>query len=987
MPVTYDHSYVEDFASGAGVLAPRAWLDDDSERISLTGEWSFRLSPSLADAPDDLKDPDTSSWDTISVPGHWQLSGYGAPAYTNVVYPFPLEPPHVPTANPTGDYVRTVEVPADWDGSRVVLRFEGVDSRFSVHVDGNLIGWSSGSRLPSEFDLTSLVAPGKEIRIVVRVHQWSAGSYVEDQDMWWLSGIFREVNLLALKPSAPTDVFVHASYADGAGVVKVDSDVPATVVVPELGLEFPTGFETPVPAVEPWSAESPRLYDAVVRSDGGEVRLRIGFRTIAIADGVLTVNGNRVLFNGVNRHEFHPDRGRALTDQDMLDDVLLMKQAGINAVRTSHYPPHPHFLDLCDLHGLYVVDECDLETHGFGYEPEPPNLPNPVMDERFRADLVERMRRMVERDKNHPSIVLWSLGNECGMGDNLRAMYEFAHDRDPSRPVHYERDTHAEFVDVYSQMYTSPEDVAAIGEDVSSYRGLPFILCEYGHAMGNGPGGLSEYRALFEKYPRCQGGFIWEWIDHGLRTVVDGKEFYAYGGDFGETIHDGNFVCDGLLFPDRTPSPGMLEYIKVIEPLVIVADSNGGIAITNRYEVLDTSHLVFTIVTEVQGERVGSGNLSVPPIAPGETVAVELPPGLIEQQAQNRPETWLTVVAELADGTAWAEAGHRVAWGQVRLDQPVQARHVGARAGEDGAGGEQTGAVERLAAEGGLGAEDGLGAVDGLGAEVAAAVGARHARAENAGDDISAGVLGIDVGSLGVRNLRLDVWRAPIDNDAIPGVAEAWKEAGLHRVQHRVVSAGVADGAWEIVTRTAPPALQWGLVATWRWTHGQDGSVVLDLSVEPDGQYPATLPRLGITFELPTVSSVEWFGAGPGEAYVDTRAAAAVGKYSATVDQLQTPYVRPQENGHRIDTRWAVLAAARPLRIEAAPDLFGLTVRNWSTAALEQAKHTPDLVPGDTTYVTLDLAQSGIGSNSCGPALPDNYKLHTAPASLSLRFS
>ncbi|WP_281388731.1 glycoside hydrolase family 2 TIM barrel-domain containing protein [Kribbella qitaiheensis] len=498
-------------------------------------------------------------------------------------------------------------------------------------------------------------------------------------------------------------------------------------------------------------------------------------------------------------------------------------------------------------------------------------------------------------------------------------------------------------------MYTSPEDVTKIGEDTSSYRGLPFILCEYGHAMGNGPGGLSDYHALFEKYPRCQGGFIWEWIDHGLRTTVDGTEFYAYGGDFGESIHDGNFVCDGLLFPDRTPSPGMTEYTKVIEPLVITAGADGQISITNRYEVLDTSHLTFRIVTEVGGERVDASTLQVAAIAPGETASVKLPAEVIGQREAGQPETWLTVTAELADGTAWADAGHRVAWGQVRLDQPVAPRHVGAATAEGGAAGE-----------------------------------ARHARAEAASEDVTVGVDGIAVASLGMQNARLDVWRAPIDNDVIPGVTDAWKEAGLHRVQHRLVSAGLKDGAWEVVTRTAPPALQWGLVATWRWSHTQDGAVALDLSVQPDGQFPATLPRLAITFELPRVDQVEWFGTGPGEAYIDTRKAAAVGKYSATVDELQTPYVRPQENGHRIDTRWATVG---PLRIEAAPDLFGLTVRHWTTADLENAKHTPDLIAGDTTYVTLDLAQAGIGSNSCGPALPDPYKLPTAPASLSLRFT
>ncbi|MGW6197080.1 glycoside hydrolase family 2 TIM barrel-domain containing protein [Kribbella sp. NPDC055110] len=919
--------YVEDFASGSNVLAPRAWLDDDSGRVPLSGDWSFRLSPTVADAPDDLKDPDTSGWDTIAVPGHWQLNGYGAPAYTNVVYPFPLEPPYVPTDNPTGDYVRTVTVPADFEGARIVLRFEGVDSRFAVYVNGELVGWSSGSRLPSEFDVTSLVAPGKEARIAVRVHQWSAGSYVEDQDMWWLSGIFREVNLLALRPDAPTDVFVKAAWdhIDGAGTLLVESDVPGTVSVPELGLEVATGEHVRVEGVQPWSAEVPRLYDAVLRTAGGDVRLRIGFRTVAIVDGIFTVNGNRVLFNGVNRHEFHPDRGRSLTEQDMLDDVLIMKRAGINAVRTSHYPPHPHFLSLCDSYGLYVIDECDLETHGFGYEPQPPKLPNPVMDERFRDDMVLRMRRTVERDKNHPSIVLWSLGNECGMGSNLKDMYDLVKELDPSRPVHYERDTEAEFVDIYSRMYTSPEGCAEIGADTSLYRNLPFILCEYGHAMGNGPGGLLDYREVFEKYPRCQGGFIWEFIDHGLRTTIDGREVYAYGGDFGESIHDGNFVCDGLLFPDRTPSPGMHEYIKVIEPLRIVADGNR-VSITNRYEVLDTGHLSFSYVVETEGSQVDGGTLSVPVIAAGETVTVELP-----SVDASRPETWVTVTASLTEATPWAEAGHRIAWGQIRLDEPARPAGVGAA--------------------GGAPVTDGVAGVDGI--TVA-----------------------------GVKNARLEVWRAPIDNDAIPGVAATWREEGLHRVQHRIVSQGERDGAWEVVTRTAPPQLQWGLRSTWRWTSVDDG-VVLELSVVPEGLFPEVLPRLGITFELPKVQQVEWFGTGPNEAYVDTRAAAAVGKYSATVAELQTPYVRPQENGHRIDTRWATLDG---LRIEAVDQLFGLTVRDWTSADLENATHTAFLTPGDTTHVTIDIAQTGVGTAACGPALPDRDKLKTAPATLTLRF-
>ena len=899
--MTLDHSYVESFASGENVLAARAWLRDDAQRIPLSGDWSFRLSPTVASAPDEFE---PTGWDTIAVPSHWQLKGYGAPAYTNVVYPFPVEPPYVPTENPTGDYVRTVAIPADWAGRRIVLRFEGVDSRFALYVDGVRLGWSSGSRLPSEFDLTDHVAPGNDVTLAVRVHQWSAGSYLEDQDMWWLSGIFRDVTLLGLHPDAPTDVHVTASYEGPGGTLTVESDVPGTVEIPELGLSVPTEETTQVDQVEPWSAEVPRLYAATLTTPGGTVELRIGFRTVAIADGVLTVNGNRVLFNGVNRHEFHPDRGRALTEQDMLDDVLLMKRFGINAVRTSHYPPHPHFLDLCDEYGLYVVDECDLETHGFGYEPQPPLLPNPVMDERWHDDLVGRMRRMVERDKNHPSIVIWSLGNECGMGDNLRSMYRWVHDRDPSRPVHYERDTEAEFVDVYSRMYSSPEEVEALGNDPGSFGGKPFVLCEYGHAMGNGPGGLSDYQRLFETYPRCQGGWIWEWIDHGLRTRDGG---FGYGGDFGEPIHDGNFVCDGLLFPDRTPSPGMTEFAKVIEPVRITVGSSG-VTIENRYEVLDTGRLRFRWLC---GDA--SGLLDVPVIAAGATAEVPLP---------HVVDGVLTIRAELAEPAKWADEGHLVAWGQGVSPEPPRPSLGPGRPGDP--------------------TEFGIGAV------------------------------------------RLEVWRAPIDNDERNGPAPGWREQGLHRVRHRLVS--VENGVSTI--RTAPPALQWGLVSTLRWTSCDDGWLGLAVTIRPDGEVPPTLPRLGVGFELPRIETVTWYGAGPGEAYVDTRAAAAVGRWTSSVDALQTPYVRPQENGHRIDTRWAELtdAEGNGLRIEAAPDLFGLTVRRWSTEALEKASHANELVATDTTYVTLDIAQAGVGSAACGPPLPSRYELTTGDASLAVRF-
>ena len=666
---------------GAGAGPPRAWPASDAQALDLSGSWRFRLSP-RADADDAFADPgfDDAGWATLPVPSHWQLHGYGAPAYTNVVYPFPVDPPHVPTDNPTGDYRVGFRLPGDWAAERTVLRFEGVDSAFRVWLNGRELGGSTGSRLPAEFDATAALAPpGGDNLLAVRVRQWSAASYLEDQDMWWLSGIFREVRLLARPAGAIDDWFVHAGYdhETGAGTLRVEASVPARLTVPELGVDVAAGDTARLPAVEPWSAESPRLYDGQLASAGERVALRIGFRTVAVLDGLLTVNGRRVLFRGANRHEFHPDLGRAVGEDVMLADVLLMKRHNLNAVRTSHYPPHPRFLELCDRYGLYVIDECDLETHGFervGWRG------NPADDPRWRDALVDRMRRMVERDKNRPSVVMWSLGNESGTGANLAAMAAWARQRDPSRPLHYEGDRSCADVDVYSRMYPTHAEVDRIGRREEAplddpgldarRRAMPFILCEYAHAMGNGPGGLWEYQDLFERHPRCQGGFVWEWIDHGLRAHTgDGAEFFAYGGDFGEPVHDGNFVADGLLFPDRTPSPGLAELKKVVEPVRITADPAGGIRVANLHDVRDLSHLAFEWQLEEEGLPVASGPLEVPALAPGSAATVDLPP-----LPPTNAESWLTVRAVLATDHPWAPAGHEVAWGQLPITPTPRSR-------------------------------------------------------------------------------------------------------------------------------------------------------------------------------------------------------------------------------------------------------------------------------------------------------------------------
>jgi beta-galactosidase len=447
-------TYYDDVVPHQGLRAPRAFLHTDAPRLVLDGDWRFRLSP-VADVPADFTDPafDDGGWDTIAVPAHWPLRGYGNPWYTNVVYPFPVDPPHPPTENPTGDYRVAFDLPDDWAGRPVVLRFDGVESCAKVWLNGEELGFFTGSRLPAEFDVTPVA--GRNV-LAVRVHQWSGASYLEDQDQWWLPGIFRSVTLEARGDL--DDVFVHASYADGQGTLRVEAPVSATVAVPELGILTDAGMTVTVP-VEPWSAERPRLYEATVSTGTETVRLRIGFRTVSIVDGVLLVNGEPVQFRGVNRHEFHPDHGRAVPYETMLTDVLLMKRHNINAVRTSHYPPHPAFLDLCDEYGLWVIDECDLETHGFTFAGW---AKNPSDEPAWRDAYLDRMRRTVERDKNHPSIVLWSLGNESHTGANLAAMADWTRERDLSRPVHYEGDADCAYVDVYSRMYATHAEVDKI---------------------------------------------------------------------------------------------------------------------------------------------------------------------------------------------------------------------------------------------------------------------------------------------------------------------------------------------------------------------------------------------------------------------------------------------------------------------------------------------------------------------------------------------
>jgi beta-galactosidase/beta-glucuronidase len=958
---------------------------------SLNGEWRFHLSPTVAGAPEGFEQDDfeaDADWGTIQVPGCWQMQGYGKPAYTNVQYPFPLDPPRVPTDNPTGSYVREFSIPADWEQGRVVLRFEGVDSAFRVWVNGSVIGASKGSRVPAEFDVSYALRPGVN-RIAVRVVQWSDGSYMEDQDMWWLSGIFRDVSLVYRPANGLDDLWLKADWDTEAGVALLQlesalSDSRCTTAVALFSL--PSLEPVELREAMPWTAETPNLYRAVVSVHDGDgmlveaVPVDIGFRRIRIQDGLLRVNGKPVLLRGVNRHEHHPDLGRTVPSQVAVQDVLLMKQHNANAVRTSHYPPHPYFLSLCDRYGLYVIDECDLETHGFTFAPDWKG--NPAHSPDFLDACQDRMIRMVERDKNHPSVILWSLGNESNgwpseplstIGNAHRAMAKWTRERDPSRPIHYEGDYSTEVADVYSRMYAGVPEILEIGEGIEhatvapelaeTRKKKPFILCEYAHAMGNGPGGLKEYWEAFHRHPRLQGGFVWEWLEHGIRqTDALGRPYFAYGGDFGESVHDGNFVIDGLVSADREVSTALRELKVAQQPVLIEFESERRVRFINTYDFLTLGHLNGSWTLAVDGEPIASASLPLPAVQPGESATLDipipekLPPG----------ERVLTINLRLAADAIWAPAGHEVAWAQHvwGTPRPLPARiaHGGLFAARD--------ATLRIAGEA-------------FAFEFDPATG-RLVRWE---------VDGIAM----ITDLRPQVWRAPTDNDGGDrgsGIQAEWRRFHLDKVQTRLDSFGheFVDESCRIVVHEtlAPPVLGWRIRSRQEWLIQPNGA--WDLSVEfhteREADVPKTLPRIGLEATLPLdLNGFEWYGLGPGESYSDVQLSARMGLWSAHVDDLFESYVFPQENGNRSGTRRlsAFNTAGKGFSVQGTQP-FNFSAHRFTVQDLDRARHTYDLVPRDFLTLHLDIAHHGIGSNSCGPGPLPQYELIAGDHATSLRF-
>lgn len=966
-------------------LPARSWRPERTR--SLNGTWEFRLFGSPAEA---FADDEGIPWEQIEVPSHWVLppnSGRGNPIYTNINYPIPFEPPFVPDDNPTGDYRLAFDLGEDDLGGEVRLRFGGIESLGWVELNGHDLGTVQGSRLPTELAASHALRPGRNV-LRVRVAQWSAQTYVEDQDQWWLPGIWADVDLVFRPRGGIEDHWLRCDYADGVGTITAELTAPAEawpirLTCPELGIDHewdsPSCLdEITVGEVTPWSADQPRLYQASLHSQGESIDVRLGFRSIRIEGTRWLVNGRPLRLRGVNRHQFHPLKGRVWDEEDARAGLALMKRHNINAIRTSHYPPDPRLLDLCDELGFWVIDEGDLETHGFeahGWRG------NPSAGPAWRDALLDRMRRMVERDKNHPCIIAWSLGNESGTGDNLAAMAAWAKRRDPSRPVHYEGDYSGAYTDIVSRMYTPLAGMRELsqGRGIASpvtdipeacaarLAGRPKMLCEYAHAMGNGPGGLADYEATFEELEDWCGGFVWEWRDHGLLTTTpSGTPYYGYGGDFGEVLHDGSFIADGLVLADGSPSPGLTELAAVIAPIRFSFDT-GRVRVTNLQHACDTSGLVFRWRWEVAGQVRDSGEFVNPMAGAGQSATLAIPelPG-----AATEAHSWLTVSAELGEDTPWASSGHIVSTAQLRLDSRAPAR-------------------PRFTPS--------------------------EPQAEGSQIRVGAACFDARTGTLtGLSGLRLvdegvELWRAPTENDLLsasgsyelglpeatrglglpgPSAAARRRAKGIDRLLTRTVRVTTDQESLSSEQRLLPAQGGHGVTVTKTW-RGCEDLLLGRIDLAPiDPKADTTWGRAGLHLLLPGgYNHATWLGTGPAENYPDSREAARFGLFSSEIDALSTPYAVPQENGHRGGLAELTISGEGlpTLRLRVLGGPLGFTLSRHDAHELTAARHQHELPPSRGVHLYLDAAQHGLGTRSCGPDVLPRYQLW--PRAASIEFS
>ena len=978
------------FPDAAAAL--RLGPNESTRYISLNGPWKFHWSARPADRPLDFWRPsaDVSDWKEIFVPSDWMFQGYDIPIYVNSSYEFAPnpKPPFVPhDHNPVGSYRRTFTVPADWSGMDVTLHFGAVKSFFYVWVNGEKVGLSKDSKTPAEWNITRFLKPGENV-VAAEVYRWSDGSYLECQDFWRLAGIERDVYLYATPKVRIRDFEARATlddhYRDGRLTLTVDvgrsgaGDVgPGPVAVSMTLLDVAgkkalaetrrTGlgrdgkalvsFDGTVRDVRKWSAETPYLYRLVLELKDASgrtleaVTLKTGFRTSEIKNGQLLINGVAVLLKGVNRHEHDPTTGHVISEESMRRDIELMKRSNINAVRTCHYPDDPLWYALCDEYGLYIVDEANIESHGMGY-----GAKSLAKDPEWGAAHLDRVARMVERDKNHPSVIIWSLGNEAGDGVNFEESYRWLKKRDPSRPVQYERAELRPHTDIYCPMY---EPIENLVKYASQKQTRPLIMCEYAHSMGNSTGNLQDYWNAIEAHDQLQGGFIWDWVDQGFATQKFRGEFYwAFGGDYGpaDVPSDQNFCANGLVDPDRAPHPALFEVKKVYQFVKFLpADlATGKVELRNRYDFIGLDRFDLVWELSADGMSVASGTIAKPAVAPhaAEVFRIPLPP------ISPKPgvEYFLDLTLRSRDAAPGLPKGLAVASEQFLM--PLAA--------ESGPASEPALAP--------LTVEDGPRFIRVAGRDFAL----RFDRLTGAMDSFASG--GRELIASGVEP---NFWRAPTDNDfgnRMNSRLAFWRRASLYRELKSLTAREDGPGR---VTVTVEYGLAGGSATqTLRYAIGGDGGVAVSGQFTPRANAPLPmLPRIGLKLALPGgFDRVQWFGRGPWENYRDRKTAAFVGLYETTAGE-PCPYVTPQEYGNRTDTRWVAVRDSEGygLLVVGDPVLEFSAHPYWPEDLTQEsrgAKHYPEALRRDFTCLTLDHAQMGVGGDdSWGAPVHPEYTL------------
>ena len=980
-------SYYVPFETAKAALRCGGDREQSARFASLCGDWAFSWYPSVDELPEGLLSAPLAGDSTLPVPSNWQMygtvRGYDVPQYINSRYPFAMDPPYLPSQNPVGVYEREFTVDEQWDGLKKYMVFEGVDSCLYLYLNGAYVGYSTVAHSTSEFDITAHLQVGVN-RVTAVVVKWCVGSYLECQDKWRLSGLFREVYLLGRPHGHLHDyaVLTHLSpdYRDVTVQVTLSVLNPEDATVrlchpdgttmiegaPDAAGRFSAVIEQPLL----WSAESPELYTLLIEAAGETILAPVGVRDVTINNGVFRINGRAVKLKGVNRHEFHPDRGACVTMDDMMDDLRLMKRHNINAIRTSHYPDDPRFYELCDRYGFYVVDEADQECHGAVCY----HLVETIYDvlagnDDWRECFLDRIRLLVERDKNHPCVIMWSMGNESGYGQNIIDCIRWTQERDSSRPVHYEgcmdflneetglfSDGLARPQDVFSRMYPPADWCDRYCEKVLDPR--PLFLCEYAHAMGNGPGGLADYWEVIDRHDNFMGACVWEWRDHALTDFNTG--LHCYGGDFGEPEHDGNFCIDGLIDQFGQPTNGLTELKYIYQPALFEAIDlqTGDLLVTNR---LDFSYLSrYECCWEVTrlGQVVESGTIGSLAIPPRHSQSLH-----IDYQLPVNGLCYLRVWLRQLHGDLLVPTGEEMAMAQFQL--PV-----------------------RLSAA--LPAPSGTASLQMAGTERQIEI--RGNTFHYVYDTALAGFVSLK--SDGVELLaaptRYQFWRAPTDNDSYDKAA--WSTHGYDRLQTRVYETAVNRDGDQIeirselafVANTLPRELE----ASVRICVAASGMITCETRVRVEQKAPF-LPRFGLLLPLAEeLSDVEYFGLGPTENYIDSRAACYMGRFKAEANELFTSYFKPQENGHRCDCCWtALLDTHRRGLLVCGTDTFDFSYQPYTAETLAAAPHDYDLpLPDGTRYLSVDCAMSGVGSNSCGPKTAERYLLDDKQFDFSVRF-